>query len=180
MLTFTMDNRRVVVEPRDTSRHFEKNTLTHAQVGRIIENCVKMLEDNRDYLYFGVILLVAMGITISELCVLTWRSFSSSNTYTGVTVIVAEAKVAGEVYCTEELSGLRRQTLPLSPTVAKLHINKEYHAWTMTLRHRSGGCQTGWLGCQSQHEADVNIRVSHSILPFRAPPATILKNDREA
>lgn len=92
MLTFTMDNRRVVAEPRDTSRHFEKNTLTHAQVGRIIENCVKMLEDNRDYLYFGVILLVAMGITISELCVLTWRSFSSSNTYTGVTAIEIEAE----------------------------------------------------------------------------------------
>ena len=130
MLTFTMDNRRVVVGPRDTSRYFEKNTLTHAQVGRIIENCVKMLEDNRDYLHFGVILLVTMGITISELCALTWGSFSSSNTYTGVTVIeiVAEAKVAGEVYRTEELSGPRRQTLPLSPTVAKLHINKEYHA----------------------------------------------------
>lgn len=130
MLTFTMDNRRVVVGPRDTSRYFEKNTLTHAQVGRIIENCVKMLENSRDYLYFGVILLVTMGITISELCVLTWRSFSSSNTYTGVTVIeiVAEAKVAGEVYRTEELSGPRRQALPLSPTVAKLHINKEYHA----------------------------------------------------
>ena len=130
MLTFTMDNRRVVVGPRDTSRYFEKNTLTHAPVGRIIENCVKMLEDNRDYLYFGVILLVTMGITISELCVLTWRSFSSSNTYTGVTVIeiVAAAKVTGEVYRTEELSGPRRQALPLSPTAAKLHINKEYHA----------------------------------------------------
>lgn len=104
--------------------------MTHAQVGRIIENCVKMPEDSRDYLYFGVILLVTMGITISELCVLTWRSFPSSNTYTGVTVIeiVAEAKVAGEVYRTEELSGPRRQTLPLSPTVTKLHINKEYHA----------------------------------------------------
>lgn len=130
MLIVTTDNRRVVVGPRDTSRYFEKNTLTHTQVGRIIENCVKMLEDNRDYLYFGVILLVTMGITISELCALTWRSFSSSNTYTGVTVIeiVAEAKIAGEVYRTEELSGLRRQALPLSPTVAKLHINKEYHA----------------------------------------------------
>lgn len=130
MLTFTMDNRRVVVGSRDTSRYFEKNTLTHAQVGRIIENCVKMLEDSRDYLYFGVILLVTMGITISELCALTWGSFSSSNTYTGVTVIeiVAEAKIAGEVYRAEELSGPRRQTLPLSPTVAKLHINKEYHA----------------------------------------------------
>ena len=130
MLTFTMDNRRVVVGPRDTRRYFEKNTLTHAQVGRIIENCVKMLEDSRDYLYFGVILLVTMGITISELCALTWGSFLSSNTYTGVTVIeiAAEAKIAGEVYRTEELSGPRRQALPLSPTVAKLHINKEYHA----------------------------------------------------
>ena len=130
MLIFTMDNRRVVVGPRDTRRYFEKNTLTHAQVGRIIENCVKMLEDNRDYLYFGVILLVTMGITISELCALTWGSFSSSNTYTGVTVIeiVAEAKVAGEVYRTEELNGPQRQTLPLPSMVAKLHINKEYHA----------------------------------------------------
>jgi integrase len=130
MLTFATENRCVVVGPRDTSRYFEKNTLTHAQVGRIIENCVKMLEDSRDYLYFGVILLVTMGITISELCALTWGSFSSSNTYTGVTVIevVAEAKVAGEVYRTEELNGPRRQALPLSPMVARLHINKEYHA----------------------------------------------------
>lgn len=130
MLIFTIGNRRVVVDPRDASKHFEKNILTHTQVREIIASCVEMLEDNRGYLYFGVILLVTMGIAISEIYALTWGSFSFSNTHTGVTVIeiVSEAKVAGEVYRTEELSRPRRQTLPLSPAVTKLYINKEYRA----------------------------------------------------
>lgn len=55
--TFTMGNRRTVVGLRDASRHFEKNILTHAQVERIAASCVGMLEDNRGYLYFGLILL---------------------------------------------------------------------------------------------------------------------------
>ena len=121
--TFTMGNRRVVVGPRDASRHFEKNILTHAQVREIVASCVGMLEDNRGYLYFGLILLMTTGITISELCSLTWGSFSFSNTYTGIIVIeiVAEAKAAGEVYRTEELNWPRRRTLPLPPTVATFY-----------------------------------------------------------
>lgn len=121
--TFIMGNRRAVVGPRDASRHFEKNILTHAQVREIVASCVGMLEDNRGYLYFGLILLMTTGITISELCALTWGSFSFSNTYTGIIVIeiVAEAKAAGEVYRTEELNWPRRRTLPLPPTVATFY-----------------------------------------------------------
>ena len=121
--TFTMGNRRVVVGPRDASRHFEKNILTHAQVREIAASCAENLESSRGYLYLGAMLLVTTGITISELCALTWGSFSSSNTYTGVTVIEieAEAKRVGEVYRTEELNGPRRRTIPLSPTMAKLY-----------------------------------------------------------
>lgn len=121
--TFIMDNRRVVVGPRDASRHFEKNILTHAQVREIAASCAENLESGRGYLYLGAMLLVTTGITISELCALTWGSFSSSNTYTGVTVIEieAEAKRVGEVYRTEELNGPRRRTIPLSPTMAKLY-----------------------------------------------------------
>lgn len=123
MDTFTMGNRRVVVGTRDASRHFEKNILTHAQVREIVVNCAENLEGSRGYLYLGLILLMTTGITISELCALTWGSFSSSNTYIGVTVIeiAAEAKPAGEVYRTEELSGSRRRTLPLPPTVATFY-----------------------------------------------------------
>ena len=121
--TFTMGNRRVVVGPRDASRHFEKNILTHAQVREIAASSAENLESSRGYLYLGAMLLVTTGITISELCALTWGSFSSSNTYTGVTVIEieAEAKRVGEVYRTEELNGPRRRTIPLSPTMAKLY-----------------------------------------------------------
>lgn len=121
--TFTMGNRRVVVGPRDASRHFEKNILTHAQVREIAASCAENLESSRGYLYLGAMLLVTTGITISELCALTWGSFSSSNTYTGVTVIEieAEAKRVGEVYRTEELNGPRRRTIPLSPTVATFY-----------------------------------------------------------
>lgn len=121
--TFTMGNRRTVVGPRDASRHFEKNILTHAQVREIAASCAENLESSRGYLYLGAMLLVTTGITISELCALTWGSFSSSNTYTGVTVIEieAEAKRVGEVYRTEELNGPRRRTIPLSPTMAKLY-----------------------------------------------------------
>ena len=121
--TFIMGNRRAVVGPRDASRHFEKNILTHAQVREIVASCVGMLEDNRGYLYFGLILLMTTGITISELCALTWGSFSFSNTYTGIIVIeiVAEAKAAGEVYRTEELNWPRRRTLPLPPMVATFY-----------------------------------------------------------
>ena len=121
--TFTMGNRRTVVGLRDASRHFEKNILTHAQVERIAASCVGMLEDNRGYLYFGLILLMTTGITISELCALTWGSFSFSKTYAGIIVveIMAETKPAGEVYRTEELSGSRRRTLPLPPTVATFY-----------------------------------------------------------
>ena len=123
MDTFAMGNRRVVVGPRDASRHFEKNILTHAQVERIVASCVGMLEDNRGYLYFGLILMLVTGITISELCALTWGSFSFANTYTGIIVIEigSEAKRVGEVYRTEELNGPRRRTIPLSPTMAKLY-----------------------------------------------------------
>ena len=123
MDTFAMGNRRVVVGPRDASRHFEKNILTHAQVREIAAGCAENLESGRGYLYLGAMLLVTTGITISELCALTWGSFSSSNTYTGVTVIEieAEAKRVGEVYRTEELNGPRRRTIPLSPTMAKLY-----------------------------------------------------------
>ena len=121
--TFTMGNLRTVVGPRDASRHFEKSILTHAQVREIVASCVGMLEDNRGYLYFGLILLMTTGITISELCALTWGSFSSSNSYTGITVIEisAETKLAGEVYHIDELNWPRRRTLPLPPTMAKLY-----------------------------------------------------------
>ncbi len=123
MDTFAMGNRRVVVGPRDASRHFEKNILTHAQVERIVASCVGMLEDNRGYLYFGLILMLVTGITISELCALTWGAFSFANTYTGIIVIElgSEAKRVGEVYHIEELNEPRRRTLPLPPTMAKLY-----------------------------------------------------------
>lgn len=121
--TFIMDNRRVVVGPRDASRHFEKNILTHAQVREIAASCAENLESSRGYLYLGVMLLMTTGITISELCALTWGSFSSSNAYTGVTVIEigSEAKRVGDVYHIEKLNWPRRRTLPLPPTVAKLY-----------------------------------------------------------
>ena len=121
--TFTMGNRRTVVGPRDASRHFEKNILTHAQARRIIASCAENLESNHGYLYLGLILMLTTGITINELCALTWGSFSFSNTYMGVVAIEisAEAKSAGEVYRTEELNGPRRRTIPLSPTMAKLY-----------------------------------------------------------
>lgn len=123
MDTFTLGNRRVVVGPRDASRHFEKNILTHAQVREIVATCAENLESSRGYLYLGLILLMTTGITISELCALTWGSFSFSKTYTGITVIEisAETKLAGEVYRTEELNGPRRRTLPLPPTVEKFY-----------------------------------------------------------
>lgn len=123
MDTFIMGSRRVVVGPRDASRHFEKNILTHAQVKEIVATCAENLESSRGYLYLGLILLMTTGITISELCALTWGSFSSSNSYTGITVmeISAETKLAGEVYRTEELSWPRRRTLPLPPTVATFY-----------------------------------------------------------
>lgn len=121
--TFTMGNRRTVVGPRDASRHFKKNILTHAQARRIIASCAENLEGNHGYLYFGLILMLTTGITISELCALTWGSFSSSNAYTGVTVIEigSEAKRVGDVYHIEKLNWPRRRTLPLPPTVAKLY-----------------------------------------------------------
>ena len=123
MDTFAMGNRRVVVGPRDASRHFEKNILTHAQVRKIAASCAENLESSRGYLYLGVMLLMTTGITISELCALTWGSFSSSNAYTGVTVIEigSEAKRVGDVYHIEKLNWPRRRTLPLPPTVAKLY-----------------------------------------------------------
>lgn len=123
MDTFTLGNRRVVVGPRDASRHFEKNILTHAQVREIVATCAENLESSRGYLYFGLILMLITGITIGEFCALTWGSFSFSNTYTGITVIEisAETKLAGEVYGTEELNGPRRRTLPLPPTVEKFY-----------------------------------------------------------
>ena len=123
MDTFAMGNRRAVVGPQDAKKHFEKNILTHAQVGEIVATCAENLESSRGYLYFGLILMLIMGITISELCALTWGSFSCSKTYTGITVIEisAEAKLAGEVYRTEELNEPRRRTIPLSPTMAKLY-----------------------------------------------------------
>ena len=121
--TFIMGNRRAVVGPRDASRHFEKNILTHAQVREIVATCAENLESSRGYLYFGLILMLITGITIGELCALTWGSFSFSNTYTGITVIEisAETKLAGEVYRTEELNGPRRRTLPLPPTGEKFY-----------------------------------------------------------
>ena len=121
--TFIMGNRRAVVGPRDASRHFEKNILTHAQVREIVATCAENLESSRGYLYFGLILMLITGITIGELCALTWGSFSSSNTYIGVTVIeiAAEAKHAGEVYRLETLNWPRRRTLPLPPTVATFY-----------------------------------------------------------
>lgn len=120
---FTMGNRRAVVGPQDAKKHFEKNILTHAQVERIAASCVGMLEDNRGYLYFGLILLMTAGITISELCALTWGAFSSSKTYAGIIVveIMAETKLVGDVYRIEELNGRQRRTLPLPPTMAKLY-----------------------------------------------------------
>ena len=120
---FTMGNRRAVVGPQDAKKHFEKNILTHAQVERIAASCVGMLEDNRGYLYFGLILLMTAGITISELCALTWGAFSYSKTYAGIIVveIMAETKLVGDVYRIEELNGPRRRTLPLPPTMAKLY-----------------------------------------------------------
>jgi len=120
---FTMGNRRAVVGSQDAKKHFEKNILTHAQVERIAASCVGMLEDNRGYLYFGLILLMTAGITISELCALTWGAFSYSKTYEGIIVveIMAETKLVGDVYRIEELSGPRRRTLPLPPTMAKLY-----------------------------------------------------------
>lgn len=123
MDTFTLGNRRVVVGTRDASRHFEKNILTHAQVREIVVNCAENLESSRGYLYFGLILMLITGITIGELCALTWGSFSSSNAYTGVTVIEigSEAKRVGDVYHIEKLNWPRRRTLPLPPTVAKLY-----------------------------------------------------------
>ena len=123
MDAFTMGNRRAVVGPQDAKKHFEKNILTHAQVERIAASCIGMLEDNRGYLYFGLILLMTAGITISELCALTWGSFSSSKTYAGIIVveIMAETKLVGDVYRIEELNGQRRRTLPLPPTMAKLY-----------------------------------------------------------
>lgn len=121
--TFIMDSRRVVVGPRDASRHFEKNILTHAQVKEIVATCAENLESSRGYLYFGLILMLVTGITISELCALTWGSFSFANTYTGIIVIElgSEAKRVGEVYHIEELNEPRRRTLPLPPTMAKLY-----------------------------------------------------------
>ena len=67
--------------------------------------------------------MLITGITIGELCALTWGSFSFSKTYAGIIVveIMAETKPAGEVYRTEELSGSRRRTLPLPPTVATFY-----------------------------------------------------------
>ena len=123
MDTFIMGSRRVVVGPRDASRHFEKNILTHAQVREIAASCAENLESSRGYLYLGVMLLMTTGITISELCALTWGSFSSSNAYTGVTVIEigSEAKRVGDVYHIEELNGPRRRTLPLPPTGEKFY-----------------------------------------------------------
>ena len=123
MDTFAMGNRRAVVGPQDAKKHFEKNILTHAQVGEIVATCAENLESSRGYLYFGLILMLITGITIGELCALTWGSFSSSNTYIGVTVIeiAAEAKHAGEVYRLEALNWPRRRTLPLPPTVAKFY-----------------------------------------------------------
>ena len=123
MDTFAMGNRRAVVGPQDAKKHFEKNILTHAQVGGIVASCAENLESSRGYLYFGLILMLITGITIGELCALTWGSFSFSNTYTGITVIEisAETKLAGEVYRTEELNGPRRRTLPLPPTVEKFY-----------------------------------------------------------
>lgn len=59
--TFTMGNRRTVVGPRDASRHFEKNILTHAQARRIIASCAENLEGNHGYLYFGLILMLTMA-----------------------------------------------------------------------------------------------------------------------
>ena len=123
MDTFAMGSRRAVVGPRDTKKHFEKNILTHAQVGEIVATCAENLESSRGDLYFGLILMLITGITIGELCALTWGSFSFSKTYAGIIVveIMAETKPAGEVYRTEELSGSRRRTLPLPPTVATFY-----------------------------------------------------------
>ena len=89
----------------------------------IAASCAENLESSRGYLYLGLILLMTTGITISELCALTWGSFLPSNTYTEVTVIEieAEAKRGGEVYHIEELNWPRRRTLPLPPAVAKFY-----------------------------------------------------------
>ena len=123
MDTFARETRRTVVGPRDASRHFEKNILTHAQVREIAASCAENLESSRGYLYLGLILLMTTGITINELCALTWGSFSVSNTYTGVIAIEisTEAKLVGEVYRLEALNWPRRRTLPLPPTVATFY-----------------------------------------------------------
>ena len=123
MDTFTLGNRCVVVGPRDASKHFEKNILTHAQVREIAASCAENLESSHGYLYFDLILMLATGITISELCALTWESFSSSKTYVGAIIveIMAETKPVGGVYRIEELNWPRRRTLPLSPTVATFY-----------------------------------------------------------
>lgn len=131
--TFAMGNRRVVVGPRDASRHFEKNILTHAQVREIVATCAENLESSRGYLYFGLILMLTTGITISELCALTWGAFSFSNTYTGIIIIeiAAEAKHTGEVYRLEALNWPRRRTLPLPPTVATFYRKVKDNAQCM-------------------------------------------------
>ena len=92
-------------------------------MGEIVATCAENLESSRGYLYFGLILMLITGITIGELCALTWGSFSSSNAYTGVTVIEigSEAKRVGDVYHIEKLNWPRRRTLPLPPTMAKLY-----------------------------------------------------------
>ena len=92
-------------------------------MGEIVATCAENLESSRGYLYFGLILMLITGITIGELCALTWGSFSFSNTYTGITVIEisAETKLAEEVYHINELNWPRRRTLPLPPTVTKLY-----------------------------------------------------------
>ena len=150
MDTFAMGSRRVVVGPRDASRHFEKNILTHAQVREIAASCAENLESSRGYLYLGVMLLVTTGITVSELCALTWGSFSFSKTYAGIIVveIMAETKLVGDVYRIEELNGPRRRTIPLSPTVATFYhkVRIAHHAYRRichsfaALKTRRGGC----------------------------------------
>ena len=89
----------------------------------IAASCAENLESSRGYLYLGLILLMTTGITINELCALTWGSFSVSNTYTGVIAIEisTEAKLVGEVYRLEALNWPRRRTLPLPPTVATFY-----------------------------------------------------------
>lgn len=136
--------------PAGRESTFRKNILTHAQARRIIASCAENLESNHGYLYLGLILMLTTGITINELCALTWGSFSFSNTYTGVVAIEisAEAKSAGEVYRTEELNGPRRRTIPLSPTMAKLYHKVKTNApnvqenapFMRSFKTRHGGC----------------------------------------